>query len=45
MQNILRKYPTKYNYDGMFMDLVSLLDLANEPESKEAAIWILAEYA
>lgn len=28
MQNILRKYPSKYNFDGMFLDLVSLLDHA-----------------
>lgn len=29
----------------MFLDLVSLLDYATEGESKEAAVWILAEYA
>lgn len=45
MQNILRKYPSKYNFDGMFLDLVSLLDYASDTESKEAAVWILAEYA
>jgi len=45
MQNILRKYPSKYNFDGMFLDLIGLLDYANENESKEAAVWILAEYA
>lgn len=45
MQNILRKYPSKYNFDGMFLDLVALLDFATESESKEAAVWILAEYA
>ena len=45
MQNILRKYPSKYNFDGMFLDLVSLLDHASDSESKEAAVWILAEYA
>jgi hypothetical protein len=45
MQNILRKYPSKYNYDGLFLDLVSLFIYATEPLAKEAAIWILAEYA
>lgn len=45
MQNILRKYPSKYNFDGMFLDLVSLLDYATETESKVASVWILAEYA
>lgn len=45
MQNILRKYPSKYNFDGMFLDLVVLLDHATESESKEASVWILAEYA
>jgi vesicle coat complex subunit len=45
MQNILRKYPSKYNFDGMFLDLVSLLDHATESESKVASVWILAEYA
>jgi vesicle coat complex subunit len=45
MQNILRKYPSKYNFDGMFLDLVVLLDHATESDSKEAAVWILAEYA
>lgn len=29
----------------MFADLVSLLDYANTPMSKEAAVWILGEYA
>jgi hypothetical protein len=42
MQNILRKYPSKYNFDGMFLDLVSLLDFATENESKVASVWILA---
>ncbi|MCB1084315.1 MAG: hypothetical protein KDK61_08380 [Simkania sp.] len=41
----MRKYPSKYNFDGMFLDLVSLLDHASDSESKEAAVWILAEYA
>lgn len=45
MQNILRKYPSKYNFDGMFLDLVALLDYATESDAKEAAVWILAEYA
>lgn len=45
MQNILRKYPSKYNFDGMFVDLVSLLDHATDTESKVASVWILAEYA
>jgi hypothetical protein len=45
MQNILRKYPSKYNFDGMFLDLVTLLDFASESESKMASVWILAEYA
>ena len=31
--------------NGMFLDLVSLLDFATEAESKEASVWILAEYA
>ena len=42
MQNILRKYPSKYNFDGMFLDLVSILDRASSSEAKEAAVWILA---
>jgi hypothetical protein len=29
----------------MFLDLVSLLGFATEGESKEASVWILAEYA
>lgn len=29
----------------MFEDLVALFDFATEPESKEAAVWILGEYA
>jgi len=29
----------------MFLDLVSLLEFATESESKEASVWILAEYA
>lgn len=29
----------------MFDDLVVLLEYATEPESKEAAVWILGEYA
>ena len=29
----------------MFLDLVALLDFATEGEAKEAAVWILAEYA
>lgn len=45
MQTVLRKYPSKYNFDGMFEDLVALFDFASEPESKEAAVWILGEYA
>jgi hypothetical protein len=45
MQNILRKYPSKYNFDGMFLDLVALLDHATQAEAKVAAVWILAEYA
>lgn len=44
-QNILRKYPSRYNYDGMFPDLVALFDYAYEPESKQAAVWILGENA
>jgi hypothetical protein len=34
VQNILRKYPSKYNFDGMFLDLVALLDLATDVEAK-----------
>ena len=45
MKNILRKYPSKYNFDGMFLDLVAILDRASSSEAKEAAVWILAEYA
>ena len=45
MHNILRKFPSRYNFDRMFMDIVSLLDYATENEAKEAAVWILAEYA
>ena len=30
-QNILRKYPSKYNFNGMFDDLVVLLEHASEP--------------
>lgn len=45
VKNILRKYPSKYNFDGMFLDLVALLEFATESEAKEAAVWILAEYA
>lgn len=30
MQNILRKYPSKYNFDGMFLDLVALLEQASD---------------
>lgn len=41
----MRKYPSKYNFDGMFEDLVSLFEYANEPSSKGAAVWILGEYA
>ena len=44
-QNVLRKYPSKYNFDGMFMDLVSLLGHATTAASKEASVWILGEYA
>lgn len=29
----------------MFLDLVNLLDYASTPAAKEAAIWILGEYA
>lgn len=29
----------------MFEDLVAMFDFATEPESKEAAVWILGEYA
>lgn len=29
----------------MFEDLVSLFEYAGEPASKEAAVWILGEYA
>ena len=42
---MLRKYPSKYNFDGMFSDLVGLFSYASEPESKSAAVWILGEYA
>lgn len=45
VKNILRKYPSKYNFNGMFDDLVVLLNHSTEPESKEAAVWILGEYA
>lgn len=45
MQNILRKYPSKYNFDNMFHDLVSLLGYASDSDAKEASVWILAEYA
>jgi vesicle coat complex subunit len=44
-QVVLRKYPSKYNFDGMFEDLVGLFDHATEPEAKEAAVWILGQYA
>lgn len=30
-QNVLRKYPSKYNFDSMFEDLVGLFDFATEP--------------
>lgn len=29
MQNILRKYPSKYNFDNMFTDLIALLEYAS----------------
>lgn len=45
IQNILRKYPSKYNFDGMFVDLVALFEYASEPESERSAVWILGEYA
>ena len=45
MKNILRKYPSKFDFDGMFLDLVAILDRASNSEAKEAAVWILAEYA
>lgn len=28
-QNVLRKYPSKYNFDGMFEDLVALFEYAS----------------
>ena len=45
LQTILRKYPSKFNYDDMFKDLVELLNYATETEAKEAAAWLLGEYA
>lgn len=34
IQNILRKNPSKFDFDGMSKDLVKLLNHATEPESK-----------
>jgi hypothetical protein len=34
MQTILRKYPSKFNYDDMFKDLVELLPYATETDAK-----------
>ncbi len=45
MQMILRKYPSRFNHDDMFKDLVELLNFATETDAKEAAAWILGEYA
>jgi vesicle coat complex subunit len=44
-QHILRKYPSRFNHNNMFGDVIKLMLRASSPEGVQAAVWINGEYA
>lgn len=43
VQTVLRQYPNRY--EGIIVQLCQALDVLDDPESKEAVVWVVGEYA